>query len=810
MFLQGRAPVASHPRFRGAFACGWVAIEGCSRAARSPGAGQLGWGCRQAEAAGCFCKTGCLDMDLRQRRYWAGRSRRTRRWRAAFRSGRLPINEARAAETSMLLRLWSMTKASTDIHGGPAQRSPAAMGRAAPPSLRPLPAVGFRLGAALGRPGAALAPACRTQQQATDSPRAPAVGAPAVTACASAGTPGPVPPTLVPTPLPAGQAAALTPENPRPGHRQRRSRPGWMPRRPRPRGYTLIDLSDDWTPFIFAEQHVGHGRRRCPTATAASSSAWPTTSWTRTASRWRRATRTTSSCTASSRRCRCCARASSRTTTATCHDAESARRAGGGRDGLVHPARRDPARRGAHRPHPQGAGGRAAQGQGQDASPSWRPRQPELGRKVEAGGASAPPRSSRWPRSEKRLTCEGLLKPGKQAQDRHLRRAMQAGGAHVPAEAHDLRGELPAPPDHGRAGARRRIDNDQRSLLRALRERVVAAAGDHRRRHACRPHDAAGRTAVRNLADEYTAIAAKRAGAATRRKARWPSSSATPAADFARLRAAVKLPPRPAYYARTWRCRSSSIAATSGTTCPSTKRASAMPQPRKKYPTLHPAGRRTTARSIPLVALAHHHRRLARRAGQRRLRVLPLQGVGRRPARDPPDHLGPGVDRAGVDAHPQPGQAQDRQRAAGQQVVNYDELGPGYTVGLRRGRGLLRHPRRERPRRLRQRHPRARLVGLPVDVQPERLFARLSPPAQSPGDPAVLVHPAPPQDAGGGRSAAGLHRASSCKGEQVYEIASRRAASATSSIRRCRSRCSRARSRASRRSPSWATCPSRA
>ena len=50
-------------------------------------------------------------------------------------------------------------------------------------------------------------------------------------------------------------------------------------------GYTLVDLSDDWTPFIFAEQMDGRTASRCPTATAASSSAWPTTSSTRTASR---------------------------------------------------------------------------------------------------------------------------------------------------------------------------------------------------------------------------------------------------------------------------------------------------------------------------------------------------------------------------------------------------------------------------------------------------------------------------------------------------------------------------------------------
>jgi len=48
-------------------------------------------------------------------------------------------------------------------------------------------------------------------------------------------------------------------------------------------GYTIIDLADDWTPYIF-EEHRGPTASPCPTATAACSSAWPTTRSTRTAS----------------------------------------------------------------------------------------------------------------------------------------------------------------------------------------------------------------------------------------------------------------------------------------------------------------------------------------------------------------------------------------------------------------------------------------------------------------------------------------------------------------------------------------------
>ena len=75
-------------------------------------------------------------------------------------------------------------------------------------------------------------------------------------------------------------------------------------------------------------------------------------------------------------------------------------------------------------------------------------------------------------------------------------------------------------------------------------------------------------------------------------------------------------------------------------------------------------------------------------------------------------------------------------------VVNYDELGPGLPVGLRPHRRLLRRARAERAQRLRQRRARARLVGLPVDLQRQRLLARLPPAAQPPRDPPLLVHPA--------------------------------------------------------------------
>ena len=91
-------------------------------------------------------------------------------------------------------------------------------------------------------------------------------------------------------------------------------------------GYTLVDLSDDWTPFIFAEQQDATGEplpnryRRVFIGLAndqLDEDGQPLRA---------RARRTTSSCTASSRRCRCCARASWTTAGATCLD-ETARAA---------------------------------------------------------------------------------------------------------------------------------------------------------------------------------------------------------------------------------------------------------------------------------------------------------------------------------------------------------------------------------------------------------------------------------------------------------------------------------------------------
>ena len=75
------------------------------------------------------------------------------------------------------------------------------------------------------------------------------------------------------------------------------------------------------------------------------------------------------------------------------------------------------------------------------------------------------------------------------------------------------------------------------------------------------------------------------------------------------------------------------------------------PQPRKKYPSLT----LYTKAGGKQVALARWRTTIggwrAEQASER-LRVLPLQEVGRRPARDPERRLGAGLDRARVDADP--------------------------------------------------------------------------------------------------------------------------------------------------------------
>ena len=187
--------------------------------------------------------------------------------------------------------------------------------------------------------------------------------------------------------------------------------------------------------------------------------------------------------------------------------------------------------------------------------------------------------------------------------------------------------------------------------------------------------------------------------------------------------------------------------ATSGTTCPATRRASAMPQPRKKYPSFTLLVKHE-GKKLPLVRWRttiggwraeqasdgyEYFRYKGSDVGERVIQ----HGGGRA-----------GLDRARLDPHPRAGQAQDRSAGKRRLVVNYDELGPGYLSAYGLVAGYFVIPGGRRQARLRQRHPGPRLGRVPVDVQPARLFARLPPAAQPPGHPPVFVRAAPPQDAG--------------------------------------------------------------
>ncbi len=154
---------------------------------------------------------------------------------------------------------------------------------------------------------------------------------------------------------------------------------------------------------------------------------------------------------------------------------------------------------------------------------------------------------------ERRLACEGFLGPksGHKAgvYDDAMRAAVRRfQQKHMIYESHYLRrGTMDAL-------ARPLLDNDHQALIRALRERVVSATGvledgsvDGRSGPPTFLASTGRREPVRNLADEYTKIAAEQLGLATVDGA-LAFFQRHGAADFAALRAGVKLPPLPEYY----------------------------------------------------------------------------------------------------------------------------------------------------------------------------------------------------------------------------------------------------------------------
>jgi hypothetical protein len=157
---------------------------------------------------------------------------------------------------------------------------------------------------------------------------------------------------------------------------------------------------------------------------------------------------------------------------------------------------------------------------------------------------------------EKRLTCEGLLGHKKAhlhttgVYDDAMRLAVrQFQQKNMIYEANYLRRKTMD------ALSRAMLDNDHDALLRGLRERVVDAAGvvedgsaDGRSGPPQYQAASGQREMVRNLADEYTKAAASQMGLDTAAGA-LAFFARHPATDFGHLRAAVKLPGRPEYYA---------------------------------------------------------------------------------------------------------------------------------------------------------------------------------------------------------------------------------------------------------------------
>jgi hypothetical protein len=155
---------------------------------------------------------------------------------------------------------------------------------------------------------------------------------------------------------------------------------------------------------------------------------------------------------------------------------------------------------------------------------------------------------------EKRLACEGMFKRGGRhatgvyddAMRLAVRRFQQKNMIY---EANYLRSKtmdaLALPP----------LANDYQAFMRVLRERVVSAAGvvedgsvDTKAGAPTYAGKSGKPVAIRNLVDELTKSAAEQLGLSTQEGA-LAFFKRHPAADFRRLRAAVKLPTLPEYYA---------------------------------------------------------------------------------------------------------------------------------------------------------------------------------------------------------------------------------------------------------------------
>lgn len=221
----------------------------------------------------------------------------------------------------------------------------------------------------------------------------------------------------------------------------------------------------------------------------------------------------------------------------------------------------------------------AAQKRGKFATPAeLAAAQPEFAPKVELVEKRAAEKLA-MAAVERRLTCEQLLDPKSKHKtgvyDEAMRWAVRMfQHKNMIYEANFLRSKTVD------ALARQPLLNDYDGLVRAIRERVISAAniiedGTALTQNAPAP----------DLAREYTELAIQQLGL-TDAAAGLAFFKRHPAAEFATLRAAIKLPPRPAYYSDHMDL---SIVVDRGDVwydLPFNAKGEFMPKPRKRYPSL--------------------------------------------------------------------------------------------------------------------------------------------------------------------------------------------------------------------------------
>ncbi len=283
--------------------------------------------------------------------------------------------------------------------------------------------------------------------------------------------------------------------------------------------------------------------------------------------------------------------------------------------------------------------------------------------------------------AEKRLLCEGVVDP----RARHRRGAYDDGlrdilkrfqQKHMIYEAPYLQRKTLS------VLARRMLDNNFETLRRVIAERVASAAAileDGTAQGKNGPAQYMSKTGqllpVRNLIDEYTAATLEQLGLTDAEKA-GRFFARHPAADFQWLRVAVKLPPLPEYYADRM---SMSVVVDRGDVwyeLPYDEKGKSVSQPRQAYPsfTLNldyngqkiPLVRwRTTIggwRSEQAVDGYEYYRYKGSDVGPRVIRTITAGPVWVAPETTPLRTL----------------VKQKRVNGTTQNVVNYDEIGPGF------------------------------------------------------------------------------------------------------------------------------------